>query len=240
MRNTPRYPPTSFSTQQGSVGQPNLSFIGSEHWAVASWHWHLTNELALNLETAIHFLKCLSSPGFECISKNIWWKLSLKKDENKTTNKYTVRQGTVSKPGTNLLFSPPGLLGRASISIGAQAAAATGLTTGMADQAPLLGATCWGEEWEKIHVNECKIVQSQQCNIWSCSCHPTLLRELHPVTCLNLLSFVCLSDVERISVCTAGLLLTLVSLVELTPLPDERTLWKERKWSNEQKPWKNS
>lgn len=36
-----------------------------------------------------------------------------------------------------LLFSPPGLLGRASISIGAQADAATGLTTGTPDQAPL-------------------------------------------------------------------------------------------------------
>lgn len=43
--------------------------------------------------------------------------------------------------GTNLLFSPPGLLGKASISIGPQAEAATGLTTGMPDQAPLLGVT---------------------------------------------------------------------------------------------------
>lgn len=44
-------------------------------------------------------------------------------------------------PGTNLLFSPPGLLGRASISIGPQAEAATGLTTGTPDQAPLLEDT---------------------------------------------------------------------------------------------------
>lgn len=160
MKNTPSYPPTSFSTQQGSVGPPNLSFIGSEHWAVANRHWHLTNELALNLQTAIHFLKCLSSAGLERISKNIWWKLSLKKrcKKNKVQSgrELSLNQGKKNNPGTNLLFSPPGLLGRASISIGAQAAAATGLTTGMADQAPLLGATCREEEREKIHVNEWK------------------------------------------------------------------------------------
>lgn len=45
----------------------------------------------------------------------------------------------IKATGTNLLFSPPGLLGRASISMGAQAEAATGLTTGTADQALLLG-----------------------------------------------------------------------------------------------------
>lgn len=42
---------------------------------------------------------------------------------------------------TNLLFSPPGLLGRASISIGPQAAAATGLTTGTAVHALRLEET---------------------------------------------------------------------------------------------------
>jgi len=45
---------------------------------------------------------------------------------------------TSNYSGTNLRFSPPGLLGRASISTGPQAEAATGLTTGVADQAPLL------------------------------------------------------------------------------------------------------
>lgn len=44
--------------------------------------------------------------------------------------------------GTNLLFSPPGLLGRASISIGAQEEAATGATTGAEDQALLPGGAC--------------------------------------------------------------------------------------------------
>lgn len=38
-------------------------------------------------------------------------------------------------------FSPPGLLGKASISIGPQVEAATGLTTGIPDQAPLPGET---------------------------------------------------------------------------------------------------
>lgn len=41
-------------------------------------------------------------------------------------------------PGTDLRFSPPGLLGSASISIGPQAEAAAGVTTGTPDQAPLL------------------------------------------------------------------------------------------------------
>lgn len=44
--------------------------------------------------------------------------------------------------GTNLLFSPPGLLGKASISIGAQAETAAGLTTGMPDHALLLEEIC--------------------------------------------------------------------------------------------------
>lgn len=47
--------------------------------------------------------------------------------------------------GTNLLFSPPGLLGKASISIGPQVEAATGLTTGTSDQGPLLEET-WSRE----------------------------------------------------------------------------------------------
>lgn len=38
--------------------------------------------------------------------------------------------------------------------MGPQAEAATGLTTGMADRAPLLEETCRGEETEKIYVKE--------------------------------------------------------------------------------------
>lgn len=50
---------------------------------------------------------------------------------------------------TNPRFSPPGLLGKASISIGPKVDAATGLTTGMPDQAPLLEET-WKENKYKI------------------------------------------------------------------------------------------
>lgn len=90
-------------------------------------------------------------------------------------------------PCTNLLLSRPGLRGRASISIGPQADAATGLTTGMADQAPLMK-----EGWRRKES--------------SCS----LITE------------------ERFKYSQIFPRLTLLSLLELTPFPEERTL-KEKK-----------
>lgn len=91
-------------------------------------------------------------------------------------------------PCTNLLLSRPGLRGRASISIVPQADAATGLTTGMADQAPLMK-----EDWRRKKESSCSLHNREEIQMQS---------DFSP--------------------------LTLLSLLELTPLPEERTLKKKK------------
>lgn len=65
-------------------------------------------------------------------------------------------------PCTNLLLSRPGLRGRASISIGPQADAATGPTTGMADQAPRMK-----EDWRRKKESSCSLYNREEIQIQS-------------------------------------------------------------------------
>lgn len=135
-----------------------------KYWVVhPTWHnrpvltWNLFcqwNVKKIAILTIIHLLKRLSSPRMG----NVYTKKSVRRV---FILKLTIQIGSHSNNVslnqlfksccTNLLFSPPGLRGRASISIGPQAEAATGLTTGMADHAPLVEET-WREKKQSMYV----------------------------------------------------------------------------------------